>query len=201
MSSTGKIVLIVASVLVVLIMFGGCTYYNIHNNIVGLNENVEEAWSNVETQYQRRYDLIPNLVKTVKGSAEFEQETLTGVIEARSNATSINLDVNDLTPENIQKFEAAQQNLNSALSKLLVTVERYPDLKTTKAFQDLMIQLEGTENRITKARQDFNETVKRYNASIKKVPGKWFAAGWGFEPKGYFEAVNEGTENAPEVSF
>lgn len=196
--STGKIVLIVVGVLVLLLAFGGC---NTYNSMVGLNENVEEAWSNVETQYQRRYDLIPNLVKTVKGSAEFEQETLTGVIEARSNATSINLDVNDLTPENIQKFEAAQQNLNSALSKLLVTVERYPDLKTTKAFQDLMIQLEGTENRITKARQDFNETVKLYNARIKKFPAVVFAGWFGFESKGYFEAVNEGTENAPEVSF
>lgn len=196
--TTGKIVLIVVGVLALLLFGGGCSTYN---SMVGLSENVEEAWSNVETQYQRRADLIPSLVNTVKGSAEFEQETLTGVIEARSQATSINLDVNDLTPENIQKFEAAQQNLNSALSKLLVTVERYPDLKTTQAFQDLMIQLEGTENRITKARQDFNQAVKSYNAKIKKIPAVFFAGFLGFEPKGYFEATTEGAENAPEVSF
>lgn len=171
-----------------------------YNNMVGMNEQIDKAWADVEAQYQRRSDLIPNLVNTIKGSSEFEQQTLTNVIEARSKATGINLTADELTPENLQKFEAAQQQLSSSLSRLLVSVERYPDLKSTQAYQDLLIQLEGTENRITKARTDFNQAVGSYNAYIKKFPQVIYSGWFGFEKKPYFEA-KEGSEEAPTVEF
>jgi LemA protein len=196
MSNGLKIGLIILGVIVLFGGCGGCGY----NSLVQSNQQVSKAWADVETQYQRRADLIPNLVNTIKGSGEFEQSTLMGVIEARSNATSINLTANDLTPENLAKFEAAQNQLSSSLSRLLVTVERYPDLKTTKAYQDLMVALEGAENRISKARTDFNQAVERYNSNVLTFPKNLLAGMFGFREKPYFKG-QEGTENVPEVTF
>ena len=148
----------------------------------------------------RRADLIPNLVNTVKGYADFEKETLTGVIEARSKATGITVDANNLTPEAIANFQAAQGQLSGALSRLLVTVERYPDLKANQNFLSLQSQLESTENRIKIERDRFNTSIKNFNSTIRKFPKTIIASSFGFEKKGYFEA-DQGTENAPEVSF
>lgn len=171
-----------------------------YNTMVEKDESVAQAWSQVETQYQRRADLIPNIVATVKGYADFEQETLTQVIEARSKATGITVNTDDLSPENIQKYQEAQNQLSGALSRLLVTVERYPDLKASQQFSQLQAQLEGTENRINVARMKFNDSVKDYNAYIRKFPKNIVAGMFDFEQKGYFES-DAGTENAPEVSF
>ncbi|GAB4382816.1 MAG: LemA family protein [Salibacteraceae bacterium] len=171
-----------------------------YNTLVEYDEQVSQKWADVESQYQRRADLIPNLVNTVKAYADFEQETLRQVIEARSKATSVNLSADELTPENIAKFQQAQEELSGALSRLLVTVERYPDLKANQNFLELQAQLEGTENRIAVARQNFNEAVKQYNAYRRKFPQLLIAKMFDFEPKGYFEA-EKGTETAPEVEF
>jgi len=178
------------------VLLSSCGY----NNMVDMDETVSLKWSDVQTQYQRRSDLIPNLVSTVKGYAEFEKSTLTEVIQARSKATSMNISADDLTPENIAKFQAAQSNLSGALSRLLVTVERYPDLKANQNFLELQAQLEGTENRIAVARQKFNESVKDYNSYIRSFPRVFYAGWFDFEKKGYFEA-DAGTENAPNVEF
>jgi LemA protein len=171
-----------------------------YNNMVTKEEQVTGAWSQVENVYQRRADLIPNLVNTVKGYADFEQETLQGVIEARSKATGINVNTDDLSPEKIQQFQQAQQGLSSALSRLMVVVERYPDLKANQNFIKLQDQLEGTENRIAVERRRFNEVTQEYNTYIRKFPQAMLAGMYGFEKKGYFEA-DQGAENAPEVSF
>jgi LemA protein len=171
-----------------------------YNQFVQSEEQVNGQWAEVETQYQRRADLIPNLVNTVKGYAEFEQETLTGVIEARSKATSMTIDPANLTPENLAQFQQAQDQLSGALSRLLVTVEKYPDLKANQNFLELQAQLEGTENRIAVARRNFNESVVAYNASIRTFPNNIFAGWYGFETKGTFKA-SEGAENAPSVQF
>lgn len=171
-----------------------------YNTMVEMDESTAKAWADVEAQYQRRADLIPNLVNTVKGYADFEQETLTGVIEARAKATSIEVDANNLTPEAINQFQEAQAGLSGALSRLLVTVERYPDLKANQNFLELQAQLEGTENRITVARNRFNESIGTYNAYIRKFPRVFYASWFDFEKKGYFESA-EGTDVAPEVSF
>ena len=171
-----------------------------YNGLVTLDEETNGKWAQVESAYQRRADLIPNLVKTVKGYAEFEQETLTGVIEARSKATGINVDASSLTPESIANFQAAQQQLSGALSRLMVTVERYPDLKANQNFLGLQSQLEGTENRIKIERDRFNVSVKDFNATIRKFPKTIIASSFGFEKKGYFEA-DAGSEKAPEVQF
>ena len=171
-----------------------------YNSLVEKQEAVESAWSQVENVYQRRADLIPNLVNTVKGYATHEQETLEGVIEARSKATQITMSADDLSEENIKKFQAAQGELQQALGKLLAITENYPDLKANENFRDLQAQLEGTENRITVERQKFNETVKVYNTSIRKFPTTIYAGWFGFEKKGYFEAQS-GAEKAPEVKF
>lgn len=168
--------------------------------MVEKDENVELAWSQVETQYQRRADLIPNIVSTVKGYADFEQETLTQVVEARSKATGITVNTDDLSPENIQKYQEAQNQLSGALSRLLVSVERYPDLKASQQFSQLQAQLEGTENRINVARMKFNDSVKDYNSYIRKFPKNIVAGMFDFEQKGYFES-DAGTETAPEVAF
>ncbi len=186
-------------ILAVILLFGGCGVSG-YNSLVNTSLSVEESWANVQVQYQRRADLIPNLVSTIKGSGDFEQSTLMGVIEARSNATSININADDLTPETMAKFEAAQNQLSSSLSKLLVTVERYPDLKTTKAYQDLMIALEGAENRITKARQDYTAAVKNYNSNVLTFPKNILAGMFGFQKKPNFEA-KEGADAVPEVKF
>jgi LemA protein len=172
----------------------------VYNMFVQNEETINGQWAEVETQYQRRADLIPNLVNTVKGYADFEQETLTGVIEARSKATSINLNADNLTPENIAQFQQAQDQLSGALSRLLVTVERYPDLKANQNFLELQAQLEGTENRIAVARRNFNQSVQSYNANLRTFPNNIFAGWYGFERKGYFEAA-AGSENAPTVQF
>lgn len=171
-----------------------------YNSLVEKQESVESAWSQVENVYQRRADLIPNLVNTVKGYAAHEKETLEGVIEARSKATQITVSADDLSEENIKKFQAAQGELQQALGKLLAITENYPDLKANENFRDLQAQLEGTENRITVERQKFNETVKVYNTSIRKFPTTIYAGWFGFKKKGYFEA-QAGAEKAPEVQF
>lgn len=171
-----------------------------YNGLVTLDEETNGKWAQVESAYQRRADLIPNLVNTVKGYADFEKETLTGVIEARSKATGINVDANNLSPEAIANFQAAQSQLSGALSRLMVTVERYPDLKANQNFLGLQSQLEGTENRIKIERDRFNASVKDFNATIRKFPKTIIAASFGFEKKGYFEA-DAGSEKAPEVQF
>ena len=172
----------------------------VYNSTIGLEENVEEAWAKVESSYQRRSDLIGNLVKTVQGAADFEKSTLESVINARAKATSINIDPTNITPEQLQQFNQAQSGLSSALSRLLVTVERYPDLKANQNFLELQSQLEGTENRINVARDRFNETVKPYNKHIRTFPNNLLAGMFGFEKKAYFEA-EEGSEKAPDVEF
>ena len=166
--------------------------------MVEMEENISGEWSKVESQYQRRADLIPNLVSTVKGYAA--HETLEGVIEARSKATSTTIDASNLTAENIQQFQAAQGSLTSALSKLMVVVERYPDLKANQNFLELQAQLEGTENRIAVARDRFNAAVKEYNTIIRKFPKNITASMFGFEKNAYFEA-EEGASKAPKVEF
>ncbi len=171
-----------------------------YNNMVTLEEAVTAQWSNVENAYQRRADLIPNLVNTVKGYADFEQETLTGVIEARAKATGVTISPENLNPEAIQQFQAAQDGLSSALSRLMVVVERYPDLKANQNFLDLQAQLEGTENRIAVERRKFNDATRSYNTYIRRFPALITAAIFGFDTKGYFEAA-EGTETPPTVEF
>jgi LemA protein len=172
----------------------------VYNMFVQNEETVNGTWAEVETQYQRRADLIPNLVNTVKGYADFEQETLTGVIEARAKATGITLKADDLSPEKIAQFQQAQDQLGGALSRLLVAVERYPDLKANQNFLELQAQLEGTENRIAVARRNFNQNVQSYNSNLRTFPNNLFAGWYGFERKGYFEAA-EGAQNAPTVQF
>jgi len=181
---------------VVAVLFSSCGY----NKMVTMEEQVTSSWAQVENVYQRRADLIPNLVNTVKGYAAHEQETLEGVIEARSKATSVNIDPTKLTPETMKQFTQAQEGLSSALSRLMVVVERYPDLKANQSFLDLQAQLEGTENRITVERQKFNETTQVFNAYIRKFPQIIYAGWFGFEKKTYFEA-QQGAEKAPEVKF
>lgn len=180
----------------VAVLFSSCGY----NKMVTMEEQVTSQWAQVENVYQRRADLIPNLVNTVKGYAAHEQETLEGVIEARSKATSVNIDPSKLTPESIQQFTQAQEGLSSALSRLMVVVERYPDLKANQNFLDLQAQLESTENRITVERMKFNESTQTFNAYIRKFPQVIYAGWFGFEKKTYFEA-QQGAEKAPEVKF
>lgn len=174
---------------------------SINNSLVQKQETVNQAWAQVENQYQRRADLVPNLVNTVKGAANFEKETLTNVIEARSKATSIQISAGDLNdPQKLARFQQAQQQLSGALSRLMVTVERYPELKANQNFLALQDQLEGTENRITTERMRFNQAVQSYNTSIQKFPGNLFAGILGFESKAYFKA-DEGADSVPEVNF
>ena len=171
-----------------------------YNNMVAKGEGVDAQWSQVENVYQRRADLIPNLVNTVKGYATHEKETLEGVVEARAKATSVNIDASNLTPQSMQAFQQAQDGLSGALSKLMVVVEKYPDLKANENFLDLQAQLEGTENRIAVERKKFNETVRVYNTYIKTFPNNIFAGMFGFAQKPYFKAA-QGSEKAPEVQF
>ncbi len=171
-----------------------------YNSTVKLDENVKSKWGTVQTQYQRRADLIPNLVSTVKGAAKFEQGTLTAVTEARAKATQMTVKADDLSPENIQKFQAAQGQLSQALGKLLSITENYPELRATQQFSDLSAQLEGTENRITVARKDFNDAVQEYNSKIRTFPNNLTAGMFGFKQKGYFEA-DATAKDAPKVEF
>ncbi len=172
----------------------------VYNGMVTMQENVTSQWGNVETQYQRRADLIPNFVNTVKGAAEFEQTTLTQVIEARAKATQVRVDPENMTPEALQQFQQAQGELSSALGRLMVVVEKYPELRATQNFRDLQVELEGTENRISVERRKFNEVAKTYNTYIRRFPQNFLAGMFGFESKPYFEAM-EGADNAPEVKF
>jgi len=189
---------LIAVIAILLILgFVGCGKYN---GLVSKDETVKESWAKVESQYQRRADLIPNLVNTVKGAADFEKSTLTAVIEARAKATQTTISADQLTPENIQKFQGAQDQLGGALSRLLVSVERYPELKANQNFLELQAQLEGTENRITVARNDFNTVVKDYNQEVRTFPTNLFAGVFGFAQKGYFTAT-AGSEKAPTVKF
>ena len=171
-----------------------------YNGLVNLDEGVANKWSEVETQYQRRADLIPNLVNTVKGYAAHEQETLESVVAARSQATQIKVDPENLTPEKLAEFQKAQGELGSALGKLLAITENYPDLKANTNFLELQAQLEGTENRISVERRNFNEAAKKYNTSIRTFPRNILAGMFGFEKRPYFEA-EEGANKAPEVKF
>ena len=188
---------IIIGIIVLLAIIWGVRRYN---GFITMEEGVTTQWANVENVYQRRGDLIPNLVNTVKGYADFEQETLTQVIEARAKATSVTIDPDNLTPESLASFQQVQDGLSSALSRLLVTIERYPDLKANQNFLELQSQLEGTENRIAVERRKFNEITRGYNTSIRKFPNSIIAGITGFEQKGYFEAV-EGSETAPVVEF
>lgn len=188
--------IIVGIIVVVLIMWGATGY----NSFVSLDETAQGKWADLETQYQRRSDLIPNLVNTVKGYAEHEQETLEEVVKARAEATSVDVDPSNITPEELAQYQKAQDKISSALSRLLVVVEKYPDLKANQNFLELQSQLEGTENRIAVARRDYNEAAKEYNTTIRRFPKKVIASVCGFEKKAYFEA-SEGAETAPEVVF
>ena len=171
-----------------------------YNSLVTLDEKVSTSWSNVETQYQRRADLIPNLVSTVKGYASHEKETLQGVIEARSKATSIKVDADNLTPEKLTEYQKAQGDVTSALGKLLAITENYPDLKANQNFLELQAQLEGTENRINVARMEFNKTAQELNTTIRRFPKNILASLFGIDKRAYFEAA-EGAEQAPKVEF
>ena len=193
----GYIVLIVIAVVVLSIFFW---FKGAYNGMVNMREAVSAQWSNVENQYQRRLDLIPNLVNTVKGYASHEKETLEGVVEARSKATQIKVDANDLTPEKLAEYQKAQGAVTSALGKLLAITENYPDLKANQNFLELQAQLEGTENRINVARKNFNDAAQAYNTNIRRFPKNIFAEMFGFDKKAYFEA-EEGSEKAPKVEF
>ena len=171
-----------------------------YNGMVKMDEQVQNKWANVETQYQRRADLIPNLVSTVKGYAKHEQQTLEDVVKARSEATQVKVDAENLTPEKLAAFQKAQSGVSSALGRLLAVAENYPDLKANQNFLELHSQLEGTENRITVARKDFNDAAKSYNQSIRQFPKNILAGMFGFEKKSYFEA-EAGSEKAPKVEF
>lgn len=171
-----------------------------YNNMVTQDEKVKTAWSQVENQYQRRLDLIPNLVNTVKGYATHEQSTLQGVIDARAKASQTNINADNLTPEALQQFQSTQSELSGALSRLMVVVERYPELKANQNFLELQAQLEGTENRIAVERQRFNETAQGYNTYIRSFPNNILSGMFGFFPKAYF-AAESGAERAPQVQF
>ena len=195
--STGWIVaIVIIAVIIIGVMSGVGTY----NKLVTKDEAVNQQWANVQSVYQRRADLIPNLVATVKGVANFEQQTLTNVIEARSKATSVNINPKNLDAASLQKFQAAQDGLSSALSRLMVVVERYPELKATQNFTELQAQLESTENRITVERRNFNEAAQDYNKYMRSFPTNMFAGMFGFQKKVYFEA-QAGAEKAPKVEF
>lgn len=195
---TGLIILGVIIAIVGVFIFSSIGTYN---NLVAQEEAVAQVWADVETQYQRRADLIPNLVSTVRGAADFERETLEAVTSARARATSINLDASDLSdPARMQEFMAAQNSLSGALGRLLVVTENYPDLRATESFRDLQAQLEGTENRITVARRDYNNVVRQFNTMVRQFPGSIIAAMTGFDRRTPFEATG-GAEKAPEVDF
>ena len=196
MSKTIKTILIIVGILVLL----GAMLVSPYNNMVSKDEGCSKAWSNVENNYQRRMDLINNLVKTVQGAADYEKGTLEAVINARAKATSVQVDPSNLTEESIAQYQAAQDQLSFALSRLLVVVEQYPDLKANQNFLELQSQLESTENRIAVARKDFNEAVNDYNSYIRRFPNNIIAGMFNFDKKGYFKSA-EGADKAPEVEF
>ena len=191
-----KSTIIIIAVVAVLAIWGVSSY----NGLVKMDESVNTAWSNVENQYQRRADLIPNLVNTVKGYAAHEKETLEAVMSARSKATQMTIDADNLTPEKLQAYQKAQGEIGSALGRLLAITEAYPDLKANENFKELQAQLEGTENRISVERRNFNETARSYNTAIRTFPRTIIASMCGFDKRPYFEA-EEGANKAPEVKF
>jgi LemA protein len=193
----GSIVLIVV---LGLLLIGGCMTCNVQKSLVTLDENYKAKWAQVQNQYQRRADLIPNLVSTVKGAANFEQNTLREVIEARASASKIQVNADDLTPEKLQQFQAAQGQLSQALGRLMVLTENYPDLKANQNFRDLQVQIEGTENRIGVARMDYNEAVQAYNTKMRVFPNSIFAGFMGFKRQETFKA-DDNAQKAPEVKF
>lgn len=181
--------------ILVILGFWGCNSYN---GLVTSETSVSKSWSNVETNYQRRTDLYSSVIKTIEGSANFEKSTLKEVLDARSKATSIQVDIND--PASLEAYQRAQANLQGSFSRLMAVVENYPDLKTTQAFRDFQTQIEGTENRINVARQDFNKTVETYNLKVKRFPGNIMAGIFGFKEKAFFKA-EPGSEKAPDINF
>ena len=195
--STRNITLIVIGALILILGWSGCNGYN---GLVSQDENVSNAWNKVQSDYQRRADLIPNLVNTVKGEANFEQTTLQNVIAARASATQMKVDAKDLTPEKLQQFQANQGQLSQALGRLLVVSENYPNLKANEAFRGLQAQLEGTENRIKVSRNDFNDAVKDYNVKVRSFPMNIFSGMFGFKAQEGFKA-DAGASKAPEVKF
>ncbi|HRH60853.1 MAG TPA: LemA family protein [Chitinophagaceae bacterium] len=186
-------------VIAVILILGGCGCKG-YNKMVGQDQNVKGKWGNVQSDYQRRADLIPNLVNAVKGEANFEQTTLQNVIAARAKATQVTIDPTNLTPEKIAQFQQAQGELSGALSRLLAVVENYPNLKANEGFRNLQVELAGTENRIKVSRNDFNTAVQEYNTTVKSFPNVVFAGMFGFKEKGFFNA-EPGSEKAPEVKF
>ena len=195
-----KKLLIVLIAVIAVALFVAAWGARVYNSMVNLDEGVNNAWANVEIQYQRRADLIPNLVNTVKGYATHEQSTLEAVMNARSRATSVTIDPSNLTPQKLQEFQAAQGEISSALGRLLVISENYPDLKANEQFQELQAQLEGTENRITVARKNYNDEARMYNTVIRTFPQNIFAGMLGFTQRAYFQAAS-GAETAPIVQF
>jgi len=181
--------------IVVILGFWGC---NAYNGLVSADQDVKKVWSNVETNYQRRTDLYSSVIKTIEGSANFEKSTLKDVIEARSKATSITVDIND--PASLEAYQKAQANLQGSFSRLMAVAEAYPDLKTTQAFRDFQTQIEGTENRINVARQDFNKSVEGYNLKVKRFPNNIFAGIFGYKEKPFYKA-DAGSEKAPDIKF
>jgi LemA protein len=197
MKGTRNLSLLIILGLVLILGVWGCSGYN---GLVKQDETVKNAWNNVSTEYQKRSDLVQNLVNTVKGAANFEQETLTRLVEARAKATSVNFTADDLTPENIAKFQAAQSQLSGSLSRLLAVVENYPDLKATQNFQQLQGQLEGIENDIRNSRKTFNDAINTYNTKVRSFPMNMLSGMFGFKMKEGFKA-DEGAEKAPKVEF
>ena len=189
-------IIIVAAVVVILVAWG----VSVYNGLVVKDENCSKQWSKVESQYQRRMDLIPNLVNTVKGYASHEEATLLKVIEARNQASQVKIDAENMTQEQLNNFQQTQENLSSAIRGLNIVVEQYPDLKANQNFLELQSQLEGTENRIAVERQRYSDVVNEYNTSVRRFPNSMFASMFGFDKKPYFEAQS-GAENAPKVEF
>ena len=193
----GTIGLLVVGVVILMLIGGTLTTYN---SLVAKDEAVTTAWGNIQSQYQRRADLVPNLVNTVKGYAKHESETLEGVVEARAKATQIKVDADNITPEKLKQFQSAQGELTQALGRLIAVQENYPDLKANENFSELQAQLEGTENRINESRQLYNAAVQTYNVSVRRFPANSVAGMFGFDKKTQFEA-EAGTEKAPQVEF
>ena len=185
-------------VILVILLFAGCGAYKTYNSLVGVDQDVQLKWGNVEANYQRRTDLYNTVIKTIEGSANFEKSTLTDVVQARAKATSVNVDISD--PKSLAAYQNDQAGLQSSFSKLLAVVENYPDLKTTAAFQGFQVQIEGTENRINVARQDYNAAVQGYNLKVKTFPNNIFAGIFGYHAKAFYKA-DEGSEKAPNVNF
>ncbi len=189
----------VVALILVLVVFGGY-FVSVRNNLVGLDENVNQQWAQVESQYQRRYDLIPNLVRTVQGAANFEKSTLEAVVNARSRVGQVQMNA-PTDPAAMAQFEAAQGALSSALSRLLVVVEQYPELKSNQNVLELQSQLEGTENRISVERQRFNVAAQGYNTAVRRFPASFIASMSGFKPRPYFSTTSPDAKNAPQVDF